>query len=95
MKRARKDDVAVFYYAGHGSQALDKNGDEAEAELVLALDGAVAADLPWLRIIHGKGTGALRVRVAEVLQIDRRVKSFRLAPPAQGGSGVTIAELDR
>ncbi len=72
-----------------------RNGDEAEAELILALDGAVAGDLPWLRIIHGKGTGALRARVAEVLKLDRRVKSFRLAPPQQGGSGVTIAEFDR
>jgi DNA mismatch repair protein MutS2 len=72
-----------------------KNGDEAEAELILALDGAVAGDLPWLRIIHGKGTGALRARVAEVLKLDRRVSSFRLAPPQQGGSGVTIAEFDR
>jgi len=72
-----------------------KNGDEAEAELVLALDGAIAGDLPWLRIIHGKGTGALRARVAEVLKLDRRISSFRLAPPQQGGSGVTIAEFDR
>lgn len=72
-----------------------KTGDEAEAELVLALDGADAGDLPWLRIIHGKGTGALRARVAEVLKLDRRVKSFKLAPPAQGGSGVTIAEFGK
>ena len=72
-----------------------RNGDEAEAELVLALDSAVAADLPWVRIIHGKGTGALRARVAEVLKLDHRVKSFRLAPPAQGGHGVTIAEFDK
>ena len=72
-----------------------RNGDEAEAELLLALDGAIAGDLPWLRIIHGKGTGALRARVAEVLQLDYRVKSFRLAPPAQGGHGVTIAEFDK
>jgi DNA mismatch repair protein MutS2 len=72
-----------------------RNGDEAEAELILALDGAIAGDLPWLRIIHGKGTGALRARVAEVLQLDPRVKSFRLASPQQGGSGVTIAEFDK
>jgi DNA mismatch repair protein MutS2 len=72
-----------------------KTGDEAEAELILAIDGAVAGDLPWLRIIHGKGTGALRARVAEVLKLDRRVREFRLAPPQQGGSGVTIAEFKK
>ncbi len=69
-------------------------GDEAESALVLALDGAIAVDLPWLRIIHGKGTGALRARVAKVLKGDRRVEASKLAPPEQGGSGVTIAELN-
>jgi DNA mismatch repair protein MutS2 len=68
-------------------------GDEAESTLVLALDAAVAADLPWLRIIHGKGTGVLRVRVGQVLQRDRRVARFQLAPPEQGGTGVTVVEL--
>lgn len=68
-------------------------GDEAEAALVTALDAAVVADLPSLRIIHGKGTGALRARVGEVLARDRRVAAHRLAPPTEGGAGVTIAEL--
>ena len=69
-------------------------GDEAESALLLALDSAIAVDFPWLRIIHGKGTGALRTRVAKVLKGDRRVEASKLAPPAQGGSGVTIAELN-
>jgi DNA mismatch repair protein MutS2 len=68
-------------------------GDEAEATLVLALDAAVAADLPWLRVIHGKGTGVLRARVGRVLRHDKRVAGFQLAPPEQGGSGVTVVEL--
>ena len=42
-----------------------------------ALDAAVRADLRSLRIIHGKGTGALRERVAEMLQKDTRVRGFR------------------
>jgi DNA mismatch repair protein MutS2 len=70
-------------------------GDEAESALTLAIDDAVAADLPWLRIIHGKGTGALRARVSQVLRGDRRVTEFRLAPPEQGGSGVTTVEFGR
>jgi len=68
-------------------------GDEAEAALTLALDCAVADDLPWLRIIHGKGTGVLRARVGEVLHRDGRVKRFNLAPAEQGGSGVTLVEF--
>jgi DNA mismatch repair protein MutS2 len=67
--------------------------EEAEAELVRALDAAVLADLPSLRIIHGKGTGALREMVQEVLQGDPRVAHFDLAPSNQGGTGVTIAEF--
>ena len=46
-----------------------------------------------MRIIHGKGTGALRDRVAEMLRKDTRVKSFRLGLWNEGGAGVTIAEL--
>jgi len=46
-----------------------------------------------VRIIHGKGTGALRERVTELLRKDTRVRSFRLGLWNEGGSGVTIAEL--
>jgi DNA mismatch repair protein MutS2 len=97
--RSQPPSVSAFDLATESASSdLDlrgKNGDEAEAELILALDGAIAGDLPWLRIIHGKGTGALRARVAEVLKLDRRVRSFKLAPPQQGGSGVTLAEFDK
>ncbi len=67
--------------------------DEAEATLERALDAAVLDDLPYLRIIHGKGTGALRELVQRVLQHDPRVARFGLAPANQGGSGVTVVEL--
>src|SRR2546430_469268 len=46
--------------------------DEAEPVLVKALDDAVAADLPYLRVIHGKGTGAVRKLVHEILSADSR-----------------------
>ncbi len=68
-------------------------GDEAEAAVVAAIDEAVVAELPWVRIIHGKGGGVLRARVDGVLRRDRRVAGRQLAPPEQGGAGVTIAEL--
>jgi DNA mismatch repair protein MutS2 len=67
--------------------------DEAEAALLRALDGAIQADLPSLRVIHGKGTGALRQLVHQILDGDPRVAHFALAPSNQGGTGVTIAEF--
>ena len=67
--------------------------DEAEPVLVKALDDAVLADLPYLRVIHGKGTGAVRQRVHEILAADGRVKRFGFAPANQGGHGVTVVEF--
>ncbi|HEY2854100.1 MAG TPA: Smr/MutS family protein, partial [Gemmatimonadaceae bacterium] len=67
--------------------------DEAEAAVMQALDAAVRADLRSLRIIHGKGTGALRERVGEMLTKDTRVKHFRIGAWNEGGAGVTVAEL--
>ena len=67
--------------------------DEAEAVLIRALDDAILADLPYLRIIHGKGTGALRQLVHDLLAQDPRVERFGFAPREQGGHGVTIAEF--
>jgi DNA mismatch repair protein MutS2 len=78
------------------SPEIDLRGmraDEAEERVMYALDAAVRADLPSLRVIHGKGTGALRERVAEMLRKDSRVKHFRLGAWNEGGAGVTIAEL--
>jgi DNA mismatch repair protein MutS2 len=66
---------------------------EIDDLLMPALDSAVRADLKELRIIHGKGTGALRDRVSELLRKDTRVASFRLGAWNEGGAGVTVAEL--
>jgi len=79
------------------SSQLDLRGfraDEAEALVIQAIDGAVMGDLPVLRIIHGKGTGALRSVVTETLKRDSRVQSFKLADVRQGGSGVTVVEFE-
>src|SRR5690606_23808 len=67
--------------------------EEAVAVLVPALDAAIQAALPALRVIHGKGTGALREVVADVLRGDPRVQSFRAGGPGEGGTGVTVVEL--
>ena len=68
--------------------------EDAKLELIRALDGAVQAGLSQLRVIHGKGTGVLRQTVAEQVQRDRRVRSHRLGAPHEGGSGVTVLELE-
>lgn len=68
-------------------------GDEAEGATLAAVDSAVLAEQPFLRIIHGMGTGVVRERVRRVLQRDRRVQRFEFAPRQQGGTGVTIAEF--
>ena len=67
--------------------------DEIEPELTRALDEALLGDLSELRIIHGKGTGALRQRVSEILSGDARVREFRMGKPEEGGAGVTVARF--
>jgi DNA mismatch repair protein MutS2 len=66
---------------------------EVEDVVMQAVDAAVRADLKSIRIIHGKGTGALRERVAEMLRKESRVTTFRLGAWNEGGAGVTVVEL--
>jgi len=88
---------ALWTHAGEApSTEVDLRGqraDEAELALSRALDAATVADLRELRVIHGKGTGALRERVAVVLGRDARVERFRAGKPGEGGFGVTVARL--
>jgi DNA mismatch repair protein MutS2 len=72
---------------------LGLRADEAENAVLQALDSAVRADLKSLRIIHGKGTGALRALVDEMLRKDTRVREFHMGAWNEGGAGVTVAEL--
>ncbi|MGH7482764.1 MAG: Smr/MutS family protein, partial [Longimicrobiales bacterium] len=67
--------------------------DEVRSRLDPAVDAALRADLPSLRVIHGKGTGALREVVAELLGQDPRVPSFRPGGIGEGGTGVTVVEF--
>ena len=68
-------------------------GDEAEVATVAAVDAAVLAEQPFLRIIHGMGTGVVRDRVQRIVSKDRRVSRYSFAPRNQGGTGVTIVEF--
>lgn len=72
---------------------LGKTVDEAVAELDKYLDDASLAHLISVRIVHGKGTGALRQGIHKYLKRQKHVKSFRLGAFGEGDAGVTIAEL--
>ena len=66
---------------------------EAESVLENYLDAARRAYLETVTIIHGKGTGALRKAVHDILRRNKAVKSFRLGVYGEGESGVTVVTL--
>ena len=57
------------------------------------IDDASMAHMESVRIIHGKGTGALRAAVQQMLKRNKSVKSFRLGRFGEGEAGVTVVEL--
>jgi DNA mismatch repair protein MutS2 len=75
---------------------LDLRGQtrvEALHHLDLYLDSAYLAGLPWVRIIHGKGTGALRAAVRDLLREHSLVASSEPGKEGEGGDGVTVVKL--
>ncbi len=83
-------------YAESPGLELDLRGqrsDEALEVLERYIDSAYLAGLPWVRIIHGKGTGKLRLAVREALSHNSHVKSFESGGDKEGGEGVTVARL--
>lgn len=70
-----------------------KTGDEAWAAVDKYFDDALVAGIGTVRLIHGKGTGALRNALWKILKTDGRVKSFRIGQFGEGDSGVTVVEL--
>ena len=72
---------------------LGRTVDEAIAELDKYLDDAYLSHVPSVRIVHGKGTGALRAAVQRHLKTVSYVKSFHLGEFGEGDAGVTIAEF--
>ena len=74
---------------------LGKTVDEAIAELDKYLDDAYIAHLSSVRIVHGKGTGALRQGVHNYLKRQKHVASYRLGSFGEGDAGVTIVEFKK
>ena len=72
---------------------LGKTVDEAVAELDKYLDYASLAHLTSVRVVHGKGTGALRAGIHQYLKRQKHVKSYRLGAFGEGDAGVTSVEL--
>lgn len=72
---------------------LGKTVDEAVFELDKYLDDAILSHLDMVRVVHGKGTGALRKGIHEYLRRQKHVASYRLGEFGEGDAGVTIVEL--
>ncbi len=80
----------------HFSPEIDLRGelgDDAWFLLDKYIDSALMVKMETVRVIHGKGTGALRKRIWQELKNDRRVKSFRSGAYGEGDMGVTVIEL--
>ena len=67
--------------------------DEADLQVERFIDNAVVGKLNVVTIIHGKGTGALRKAVHDILRRNKAVKSFRLGVYGEGETGVTVVTL--
>ncbi|MFL5538825.1 MAG: endonuclease MutS2, partial [Longimicrobiaceae bacterium] len=93
---ARKPSGGYFVHNVDARPEVDLRGmrvDEVETALARAVDDAILAGLPSFRIIHGKGTGALRAHVRELLKADRRISTQRPGEIFEGGTGVTVVEF--
>ena len=100
-RRSKQPTVTIRKGASQSFRAaaaseLDIRGMETiEAETVVEnfLSAAVMGRLETVTIIHGKGTGALRKAVHDILRRNKSVKSFRLGVYGEGESGVTVVTL--
>lgn len=84
------------YRMPEASYRLDIRGEkpeEAEFQIIKFLDEAYQAGMDRVEILHGKGTGALKKTVWDILKVDDRIKFFNFAPIEFGGEGITIVEL--
>jgi DNA mismatch repair protein MutS2 len=97
QQKERSKPTAGFYeHTSTAHPEVDLRGlrvDEIETVLGRAVDDAILAGLPSFRIIHGKGTGALRAHVRDLIRNDRRILTARTGELYEGGTGVTVVEF--
>lgn len=94
-KNKANDDSSNFFKMG-ATTRIDVRGERVNDAIAIVesfLNDAVIAGLPFLTILHGKGTGALRQAIHEYLKMQTSIKSFRNGNLAEGGEGVTVLEL--
>ncbi len=70
-----------------------ERADDALDKLDRYIDQAYVAEMPFVRIVHGKGTGRLREVVREALRANPYVKSFEEGKEKEGGAGVTVVKF--
>jgi DNA mismatch repair protein MutS2 len=68
--------------------------EEGLSELTTFIDQAYLSQMPWVRIIHGKGTGKLRTAVRKSLKNNKHVASFEEGKDGEGGAGVTVVKFN-
>lgn len=98
--KEKKDETSKKDYSSYkipnANYRIDLRGEkpeEAEFEIIKFLDEAHQAGLEHVEILHGKGTGALKKTVWDILKADDRIKLFNFAPIEYGGEGITIVEF--
>lgn len=91
--RSKKGEIKVKTDARQEIMLLGKNVDDACMEIDKCIDDALVCHIKELRLVHGKGTGALRKGIHNYLKRNRYVADFRLGAYGEGDSGVTIVTL--
>lgn len=96
QKEEKQSDYRSGYEIRTPELRLDIRGqkpEEAEFEVIRFLDDSYSAGVNRVEILHGKGTGALKLMVKDILKHHPRVKGAGFAPIEFGGEGITIVEL--
>jgi DNA mismatch repair protein MutS2 len=96
LQEEPETEPAVTKKVSSPGMEIDIRGQRVEEgleELDRYLDSAYLARLPWVRIIHGKGTGKLREAVREALSANHHVSSWEEGKDGEGGAGVTVAKI--
>ena len=95
VKEISNEESNKFFKMGAESR-IDVRGERVNDAIAIVesfLNDAVIAGLPFLTILHGKGTGALRTAIHDYLNMQSSVKSYRNGNLSEGGEGVTVLEL--